>query len=648
MSDEEARPRPAEQPEDAALPAGACSPGDGGLLPAWEVAALPAPAPFTIKSAVRAIGPGVILLGAAIGSGEWLLGPALTAKYGGSLLWIATISVLLQVCLNTEAARYALYTGEPIFTGYMRTMPGSRFWTFLYLGGDSLTLWPGLVTNAATGVAAAYLTFGRDPTLVGLEVLDSLKNQQDLIRNISYLIFASCVSIVLFGGKVYNTLRKTIPFMVIWILVYLFYVAIFMVGPGTWATVARGFVSFGQIPKGIDWSLVAAFSAFAGSGGLGNAGTSNYIREQGWGMGGVVGAIPSIVGGKDITLSHLGKIFVLNPENVRRFREWYKYVRFDQYFIWACGCFLGIALPAMLAVRFVGPGRDLSGWDGAAFQAAGIAREGGGIFWYLTLICGFWVLYSSQLLVVDAVGRRWSDMIWTGTLQPDSGDRNRLALLALGIASLLFGTAIATGKLSGEAMLWVGAIIYLVPAAIYGLNRLSRDLTAQENVNRVLPGMVTVYGVAVGAAILLARFGVASWAQAGLVLAVGLIWLVGGLFIVARDMEPHSVYKIYYLFVGTYVVWSCIAIQLAQPLTMIIIAANIGGFLLVLTSLHTWWVNRRFLPREIQAGPAKQATLFLCAGWYILMTLLSLDGQLQEKQIGNLGIVDLVARLSGH
>ena len=45
------------------------------MLPSWGVADLPAPPPFTFGNALRTIGPGVIGLGIAIGSGEWLIGP---------------------------------------------------------------------------------------------------------------------------------------------------------------------------------------------------------------------------------------------------------------------------------------------------------------------------------------------------------------------------------------------------------------------------------------------------------------------------------------------------------------------------------------------------------------------------------------------
>ena len=59
---------------------------DGGCLPDWEVADLPAPPPYKFGRAFRSVlGPGIIMLGTSIGSGEWLLGPAITARYGRRL-----------------------------------------------------------------------------------------------------------------------------------------------------------------------------------------------------------------------------------------------------------------------------------------------------------------------------------------------------------------------------------------------------------------------------------------------------------------------------------------------------------------------------------------------------------------------------------
>ena len=86
--------------------------------------------------------------------------------------------------------------------------------------------------------------------------------------------------------------------------------------------------------------------------GLGNSTYSNYVRDKGWGMGSHVGAIPSAVGGRHISLSHLGTVFPLTNENLRRWRGWWRYILTDQLFIWAPGCFMGMALPALISIQF--------------------------------------------------------------------------------------------------------------------------------------------------------------------------------------------------------------------------------------------------------------------------------------------------------
>jgi hypothetical protein len=93
---------------------------EAGSLPPWGVAKLSAPPPYSLKSALRVTGAGAIILGISIGSGEWLIGPAVTAQFTAALLWVATTSILLQWVFNEEVSRYTLYTGEPIMSGFMR------------------------------------------------------------------------------------------------------------------------------------------------------------------------------------------------------------------------------------------------------------------------------------------------------------------------------------------------------------------------------------------------------------------------------------------------------------------------------------------------------------------------------------------------
>src|SRR6476469_10393177 len=123
-----------------------------GLQP-WGLAELPeAPRPRGLQW-FSAIGPGVIVLGVSIGSGEFLLGPAAFVKYGLSLLWVVGIAALLQTLLNVELMRYTMATGEPIMTGFMRTRPHSTFWAWFYAAFYFLQMgWPGWAGAAAGAV----------------------------------------------------------------------------------------------------------------------------------------------------------------------------------------------------------------------------------------------------------------------------------------------------------------------------------------------------------------------------------------------------------------------------------------------------------------------------------------------------------------
>ena len=99
-----------------------------GLDP-WKTAELPAPPLPHGLGWLSVVGPGVIVLGIAIGSGEFLLGPAVFVKHGLTLLWITAVAIFFQTIFNTEVMRYVVASGEPVVTGFMRTPPSStNFW----------------------------------------------------------------------------------------------------------------------------------------------------------------------------------------------------------------------------------------------------------------------------------------------------------------------------------------------------------------------------------------------------------------------------------------------------------------------------------------------------------------------------------------
>ncbi|MFZ4082544.1 MAG: Nramp family divalent metal transporter [Pirellula sp.] len=409
----------------------------GAGIPPWTLGELPEPKPLVWRNWASFIGPGIVMMGIQIGGGEWLFGPTMTAKYGGGLMWIATVAILLQVFYNMECGRYALYCGEPVFTGFMRCKPSPLFWVGLMLVLNISALVPGLSTHGAAMIASLILD--RPPT----------KEDLWLVVPLAYACLFAVAFPVVMGGKIYNILQWVMTAKIAIVLGFCFGLGVTCVSASNWWNVISGFVQFGNVPVAnadgterlenvmIYWwqtgefplvstaSLIAigAFAGYAGGGGLANSTYSNFVRDKGWGMGSEVGAIPSVVGGRSVTLSHVGKVFSINEENLRRWRGWWKYIWTDQVLVWAPGCFVGMALPALLSMQFARYSTITS--DQMSVAQAIVTADGirnsdfgavlGKLLWIAALFTGLMVMLPSQMSVLDDFSRRWTDAIWSAS-----------------------------------------------------------------------------------------------------------------------------------------------------------------------------------------------------------------------------------------
>jgi hypothetical protein len=403
-------------PSDPALPPG------HGELPPWGVAELPAPPPFTLRNAMKVIGPGAIMAATSIGGGEWLVGPAVAVKYSTNVFLIATVAILLQVMFNLEGIRYTLYTGEPIYGGIMRLKPGPRFWAGFYSGIGFLQLgWPALAGSAAATLFGAWM--GRMP------------GAPDHAAQawIATGLIAGIVLILSFGGTIERMLEYFAWTMLAVVFGFLIFVNIaFVPAHHSWQTLL-GFFRFTGLPHPIDWGLIGALAATAGSGGMGNLTVTNWVRDKGFGMGAHVGAIPSAVGGHALQLSHVGKVFVARGEALERWRQWLRYVHADQLWVWGLFCFLGMYLNVNLATALIPHGTDLQGLAAGTYQAEYLRRIWPG-FWFLTLFNGFWLLFKTQLGNTDILVRTIADAAWMS----GQGMRDRMR----GIRNIYYGVLI--------------------------------------------------------------------------------------------------------------------------------------------------------------------------------------------------------------
>lgn len=413
-------------------------------LAKWEQGELPAPLPLTFANTLKTIGPGAILLATSIGGGEWLVGPALSVQHGAGLLWVATIAIVLQMLFNLEAIRYTLYTGEPAAVGIMRLKPGSRFWAAVYTAFTVAQLGlPALAAACSSVVFAAFA--GRMP---GAPDAGSL-------QWVTYGVMALAVLILASGRTIEHMLELASWAMICFIFVFLIGVNVYFVPFEHWMKTAAGFVDFGHMPAGTDVILLATLAATAGSGGIGNLVISNWIRDKGFGMGGAVGAIPGAIGGKHMSLSHVGKVFAINPENLRRWNLWWRYVQIDQIWLWALGCFVGMFLNVNLATAIIPQGTDLSAVGAGAFQAQYMAEHLWRGFWLLALLNGFWILFSTHLGNTDTLVRTVTDIFWVVLPERRGIGVGRIyytllaAFTAWGIVAVNWGSAMTLFKALG-------------------------------------------------------------------------------------------------------------------------------------------------------------------------------------------------------
>ncbi len=381
-----------------------------GLDP-WVKTDLPEPPRPAGLGWIAVVGPGVIVLGASIGSGEFLLGPAVFVRHGLTLLWVTTVAIFLQTIVNTEVMRYTLATGEPVFTGFMRTRPSSTAWAWLYSILYFLQVgWP-----AWAGTAAAAIFFMFTKNLAG-------PAEAEAIYWIGVGTFLGCVVVLSVGRRIERTLEILNWVLVVCILGSFLILGLIFVPAETWLAAVTGIAgydpargAFNFIPAGIDFVLLGALVAYSGAGGVANLTLSNWARDKGYGMGSRAGYIPAAVGGKHVNLAHTGFTFQGDEEGKRRWRGWWRIIRADQWGVFFVGAILGMVLPAVLYVALLPQGSDIQGLGiGAALAHAVDARSGallGGSIAFL----GAWILFKTQLDLLDGMVRSITDILWTGS-----------------------------------------------------------------------------------------------------------------------------------------------------------------------------------------------------------------------------------------
>ena len=387
---------------------------DPGALPPLKYKDLPEPIVWR-----QMVGPSILILGASIGSGEFVLWPYLTAHYGFAIWWACMLGILTQFFVNMEIERWTLATGECSVISYCRL---SKHWAWAFLLMTALPwAWPGWATGAAT--ALSFMIGG------------------------NYVVYAIlgliAVGIAISAGPVvYNTVEKLQEVMVIVMIalsVLFFFITFKMASIGE---MVAGTFNVGYMPEGISLPLLMGAIAYAGAGGALNLAQSNYIRDKGYAMGKFVGRITSPITGKPEPIPATGFFFEPTEENMRKWRGWWKAANWEHFITFFVLGSLSLILLSLISYNTV------FGLEGLGKGFVFIKHEGieigklyGPLLKYLFWLMGVVILFTTELGVMDIVARVCTDIIKVNWMR-ESKISNRAIYFTILWVEIAFGIII--------------------------------------------------------------------------------------------------------------------------------------------------------------------------------------------------------------
>jgi hypothetical protein len=171
---------------------------------------------------------------------------------------------------------------------------------------------------------------------------------------------------------------------------------------------------------------------------------SNWIRDKGFGMGAYVPRITSPVTGEPEAASSTGFVFETTPQNLERWRAWWRFANIEQLLTFVLITIVTIFFTSLLAYStvFGKPGLpDDIGFlevEGNALKEA-VGPWFGTFFW----VIGAFALFAAAIGIVDYTCRLVADVLKTSYARTASESKLYFglvwAIVAIGIVMLLIG-----------------------------------------------------------------------------------------------------------------------------------------------------------------------------------------------------------------
>ena len=337
------------------------------------------------------VGPSVILLGLGLGSGEIILWPYLTSKFGLGIIWAAVLGITFQFFMNMEIERYSLAHGESVFAGFSRYFRFAPYWfifsTFI------AWIWPGIIASSAKLFAQS----------IGFSHFEYLA--------IFLLILIG--AILTLGPRLYKTVETFQKIVVSAGIPLLFIIACLIVTKTDLHALGLGLVGIGEgykfLPKDLPLLTFLGALAYAGAGGNLNLAQSLYIKEKGYGMCEGSTGISSVLTGKSERISLKGERFSLTDQNINNFRLWWKVANIEHGLVFLLAGAFTIILLALIAYSTTRGADTSQGINFILFESEALKGMLGNTLGILFIITVAVMLFATQFTVLDSTSRIMSE-----------------------------------------------------------------------------------------------------------------------------------------------------------------------------------------------------------------------------------------------
>ncbi|MGE3314717.1 MAG: Nramp family divalent metal transporter [Planctomycetaceae bacterium] len=438
------------------------------------------------------VGPSVMLAGLALGSGEFVFWPHVVYRTGFVFYWACMLGVITQFFVNMEIERWTLATGESAITGFCRL---SKTWGPVMLVLNIVPwAWPGWGTGAASMMS--WLVFG--PLEVVKEGVTTYEARY--VREISIALLVLVGIVLTTGPVVYNTVERLQKFLVTIIVVIAIVIGCVVIRGDAFVAMIAGVRNVGTMPdlgeSGLTMMQLLGALAFAGAGGTMNLGQSHFIKDKGYGMGKYIGRITSPLTGQEEPIADVGYHFPHTPENMRRWKQWWRAANIEHFMSFYLTCVVCLCLLALISYSLfrdetgaLKPGMDRFG-SGMSFvwgesTLIGEARFGS-LLKPAFFIMGIALLFTTELGVLDVVARISTDIVKVNYLRENSAwSQGRLYYCFLW-GEIALGTIILLQPVFSEPMVLLkisaamnGAVMFLYSLVLLYMNNkvLSRSLS---------------------------------------------------------------------------------------------------------------------------------------------------------------------------